>query len=184
MKLCNFLRLDPSYKGKGLSRGAKGEELVWNLYANNRSELRKIAEAIRVTGERQIQERLTQPLDEGEETFPEGRLLTREHKTRERNRQLVERKKKAILNLNGSLECEVCSFDFFKTYGELGREFAECHHLAPLSDLCEARETKLSELSIVCANCHCMLHRVRPWKSINELKAMILERRATSKMHE
>jgi hypothetical protein len=33
MKLCNFLRLDPSYAGKGLSRGAKGEEVVWNRYA-------------------------------------------------------------------------------------------------------------------------------------------------------
>jgi 5-methylcytosine-specific restriction enzyme A len=74
MNLCNFLRLDPSYAGKGLSRGAKGEEVVWNLYAANRSELRQIADAIRVAGERQIRARLTQPLDENEETFPEGRL--------------------------------------------------------------------------------------------------------------
>jgi 5-methylcytosine-specific restriction protein A len=184
MKLCNFLRLDPSYAGKGLSRGAKGEEVVWNLYSGNRSDLREIADAIRVTGERQIQVRLTQPLDEDEETFPEGRLLTREHKTRERNRQLVERKKKAILKLNGTLECEVCCFDFFKTYGELGREFAECHHQVPLSDLREARETKLSELKIVCANCHRMLHRARPWKTISELKAMISARNVDSKMHE
>lgn len=119
MKLGNFLRHDPSDKRKGLSRGAKGEELVWNLYAGNLPELREIANAIRTTGERQIHARLTQPLDEGEETFPEGRLLTREHKTRERNRQLVQRKKKAVLQLNGSLECEVCRFDFFKTYGKL-----------------------------------------------------------------
>jgi 5-methylcytosine-specific restriction protein A len=39
MKLCNFLRLDPSYKGKGLSAGSKGEEVVWNMYAGNRPEL-------------------------------------------------------------------------------------------------------------------------------------------------
>jgi predicted HNH restriction endonuclease len=139
-------------KSPGLSRGAKGEEVVWNLYAGNRSELRQIADAIRVAGERQIRARLTQPLDENEETFPEGRLLTREHKTRELNRQLAERKKKAVLKLNGTLGCEACSVDFFETYGELGREFAECHHLVPLSELREARETRLSELGIVCAN--------------------------------
>jgi 5-methylcytosine-specific restriction protein A len=173
MKLCNFLRLDPSYKGKGLSAGSKGEEVVWNMYAGNRSELTKIAEAIRASGERQISTLLTQPLDEDEEAFPEGRVLTREHRTRERNRQLVERKKKAVLLAKGNLECEVCEFDFFSTYGELGREFVECHHLAPLSDLREERKTKLSELSIVCANCHRMLHRARPWKSIGELKAII-----------
>ena len=149
MKLGNFLRLDPSYKGKGLSRGAKGEEVVWNLYANNHPELRKIAEAIRDTGERQIHARLTQPLDQvedEEEVFPEGRLLTREHKIRERNRQLVERKKKATLEEKGSLACEVCTFDFLKAFGEIGSNFAECHHLAPLSELREARVTKLSEL--------------------------------------
>jgi 5-methylcytosine-specific restriction enzyme A len=173
MKLCNFLRLDPSYKGKGLSAGSKGEEVVWNMYYGNRSELTKIVEAIKASGERQILLRLTQPLDDDDEAFPEGRVLTREHKTRERNRQLVERKKKAVLAAKGKLECEVCGFDFFETYDELGREFAECHHLAPLSDLREEKVTKLSEVSIVCANCHRMLHRARPWKTIGELKAIV-----------
>ena len=175
MKLCNFLRLDPSYKGKGLSAGSKGEEVAWNMYAGNRSEFTKIVEAITASGERQISQRLTQPLDDDDEAFPEGRVLTREHKTRERNGLLVERKKKAVLVAKGNLECEACGFDFFKTYHELGREYAECHHLAPLSDLREERKTKLSELGIVCANCHRMLHRARPWKTIGELKAIIAE---------
>ena len=56
------------------------------------------------------------------------------------------------MNLNGTLGCEACSVDFFETYGELGRGFGECHHLFPLSELREARETRLSELGIVCAN--------------------------------
>ena len=32
MKLCNFLRVDPSYEGEGLLAGSKGEEVVWNMY--------------------------------------------------------------------------------------------------------------------------------------------------------
>ena len=173
MKLCNFLRVDPSYEGEGLLAGSKGEEVVWNMYAGNRAELAKIAEAIRSSGQRQIALLVTQPLDDDDEAFPEGRVLTREHKTRERNRRLVEKKKKAVLRVKGKLECEVCEFDFLKTYDELGRGFIECHHLVWLSDLRDERETKLSELSIVCANCHRMLHRARPWKTIDDLKSII-----------
>jgi len=35
MKLSNYLRFDPSYKGKGLKRGGKMEEVVWNMYSSN-----------------------------------------------------------------------------------------------------------------------------------------------------
>jgi 5-methylcytosine-specific restriction protein A len=67
MKLCNFLRLDPSYKGKGLSAGSKGEEIVWNMFAENREELALLADAIKLLGERQTEARLTHPLVEDEE---------------------------------------------------------------------------------------------------------------------
>jgi len=55
------------------------------------------------------------------------------------------------------LECEVCGFDFFETYGERGNGFAECHHKLPLSH--GTRSTYLRDLAVVCANCHRMLHR-------------------------
>jgi 5-methylcytosine-specific restriction protein A len=100
-------------------------------------------------------------------------MLTREHKFRERNRLLVNRKKQQALKATGGLECEVCAFDFFAIYGEIGRNFAECHHTLPISDLADARETRLSDLAIVCANCHRMLHRARPWKTIQALKKLL-----------
>jgi predicted HNH restriction endonuclease len=64
-------------------------------------------------------------------------------------------------------------FDFFAVYGEIGRNFAECHHALPISDLAEARETRLSDLAIGCANCLPMLHRARPWKTVQELKKLV-----------
>jgi hypothetical protein len=105
---------------------------------------------------------------------PEGRVLIKIHLVRERNQALVKKKKEAVLSTTGALACEVCTFDFLQKYRELGRGFAECHHLTPLALLAKTRETKLEDLAIVCANCHRMLHRGKPWKSIAQLKDILL----------
>ena len=47
MKLCNFLRFDPDYSGKGLGAGGKLEEEIWNEYSSNRDKLGKVAQAIK-----------------------------------------------------------------------------------------------------------------------------------------
>jgi hypothetical protein len=99
----------------------------------------------------------------------EGRALLRLHCARERNRGLVSRKKRVVLAETGRLACEVCGFDFFEVYGPIGEGFAECHHTFPLWQSNGERRTKLSELAVVCANCHRMLHR-RPWHTIEELQ--------------
>ena len=112
-------------------------------------------------------------LESEEDEFPEGRLLARTHKLRERNPQASIQKKKNVLKKTGTLACEVCGFDFHATYGALGYGFAECHHRVPLSELAESNTTKLEDLAIVCANCHRMLHKARPWKTIEELKKIL-----------
>ncbi len=59
------------------------------------------------------------------------------------------------------LLCEVpgCAFDFEEVYGGIGRGFAHVHHLRPLGHDPEPTITKLSDLVVVCANCHSMIHR-------------------------
>jgi HNH endonuclease len=57
--------------------------------------------------------------------------------------------------------CQVCSFNFMKRYGILGKEFAKVHHVAPLGKVKAVRVTSLNDLRTVCANCHRMLHRMR-----------------------
>jgi hypothetical protein len=62
---------------------------------------------------------------------------------------------------HGRLLCEVpqCGFDFEKRYGKLGHGYAQVHHLIPLHKAPAAgRAAKLSDLAIVCANCHVMIH--------------------------
>jgi predicted HNH restriction endonuclease len=111
--------------------------------------------------------------DEDVQEASEGRLLTRRHLARERNRKLVETKRKQALEIYGKLTCEVCDFDFSASYGDRGHGFLECHHTKPISTLADGYSTHINDLVLVCANCHRMLHRTVPWLSISELKAML-----------
>lgn len=171
MKLSNFLTHDPDYNGAGLERGGKLDLEVWNEFSNDRQALAKLSALIASTANQPPVE----PLAELgiEEEFPEGRIITRLHKIRERSRLLVKKKKAEAIRKHGSLTCEVCGFDFHVFYGDVGKEFAECHHTAALSELKLSSSTKLSDLAVVCANCHRMLHRARPWKTIDELREIV-----------
>lgn len=110
------------------------------------------------------------------EEFPEGRIVTKLHTRRERNPTLIKKKKESVLKSTGSLKCEVCGFDFEYFYGSLGTGFAECHHCLPLSSLANPTKTKLDDLAVVCANCHRILHRARPWATTQQLKELLLQR--------
>jgi predicted HNH restriction endonuclease len=102
-------------------------------------------------------------------TAPEAALKVRSHRQRERSRELVTMAKELFQMRNQDrLFCEVCGFDFGETYG--APDFIEVHHRIPLRDLQPGMKTKLSDLAMVCANCHRMLHRGNPWPSIEELK--------------
>lgn len=167
MKLGNFLRFDPNYEGAGLSRGGKLEEQIWNEFAEDRERLQRLATAI-AAGYSTVSNDI-QLDDEDESEFPEGRVLYRLHRQRERNTNLVKKKKQSAK----ALCCKVCGFDFLAVYGEIGRGYIECHHTLPISEYSSERKTRLEDLALVCANCHRMLHRRRPWLSIDALSTLI-----------
>jgi 5-methylcytosine-specific restriction enzyme A len=99
---------------------------------------------------------------DAELSFFEGREREAFVRHRRREARLRREKIKAFKIERGRLYCEVpfCGFDFEKSYGELGRDYAQVHHRLPLKKAPkEGRETKLSELAVVCANCHAMIHR-------------------------
>ncbi len=171
MKLGNFLAVDPDYEGVGLSRGSRLEKEIWDEFASEPYRLHSLAAAIRSNREAAEPPEPYQTPDE--EEFPEGRILTRVHKQRERNRSAVRRKKERVLSETGRLSCEACDFDFKVIYGSLGNGFAECHHTLPVADLKDGQKTRLNDLAIVCANCHRMLHRSRPMMSILELRELL-----------
>jgi len=47
MKLCNFLVLDPAYKGVGLTKGGKKDQIIWDEFIEDRENLNKLANDIK-----------------------------------------------------------------------------------------------------------------------------------------
>lgn len=92
---------------------------------------------------------------EGEQRFHFVRHRTREAGLRDAKLE------EALRNNAGRLRCEVpgCGFDFFERYGSTAKGYAQVHHLQPLSTREAASKTCLSDLAVVCANCHVIIHR-------------------------
>jgi hypothetical protein len=114
----------------------------------------------------------------GEVEFPEGKRLQGIHFRRERSKKLVRLVKAAFKKKNGHLFCEACAFDFEHVYGQPGVNFIEAHHNIAVSLLLPNSRTKLSDMSLVCSNCHRMLHRSRPWRTVQQLRSLINRSRA------
>ncbi|HEY6434957.1 MAG TPA: HNH endonuclease [Ignavibacteriaceae bacterium] len=73
-----------------------------------------------------------------------------------------ERKKESrdqALHIHG-YTCQVCKFNFKDVYGDWGEGYIHVHHLKPLStNDSEVEINPKTDLSVVCANCHSMIHR-------------------------
>ena len=75
------------------------------------------------------------------------------------------------------LDCKACGFNFERKYGVHGAGFAEVHHSIPLSQGQERESDPASDLVVLCANCHRMVHR--KWGevlSIEELRSKLDKR--------
>jgi predicted HNH restriction endonuclease len=176
MKIMNFRRVDPEYPvgGKvGLNRGSKQEEVVWKEFAHEPSRLREVATAIRASIEAHKVPEGSWTEEEEEQTAIEGRVLTRMHRTRERDPKIAKRKKAKVFKETGKLACEACGFDAAEKYGQLGAGVVDAHHTKPLHTLTEATETALEDLALLCATCHRVVHASRPWLTLAQLRDAI-----------
>lgn len=103
------------------------------------------------------------------EQYEEGQRLSREATVLSRNSKLVSQAKAHY----GTI-CMACGFDFGETYGSMGEGYIECHHLKPLAGRSGiAAPTKLAEVTVLCSNCHRMVHRQKTPLTVAELKAAI-----------
>jgi 5-methylcytosine-specific restriction enzyme A len=175
-KLSNFVSLDPGDPAKGLSKHGVIDREVWDDFVGDPARLAATASAIArdIRAGETVTREATEDLDE--EDAPEGMLLTCRHRVRERNRKLVARMKADAIDQNGRLVCVTCGFDFAATYGPRGQGYIECHHVVPLRDLSPGSRTKLSDLALLCANCHRMIHSRSPWLTVDQLRALLASR--------
>lgn len=74
------------------------------------------------------------------------------------------------------IKCQICNFDFFKIYGDLGKDFIHVHHKKPISEIGEEYEVNpINDLIPVCPNCHAMLHRRKPAYTVEEIIRLIIK---------
>jgi len=177
MKLCNFLRFDPTYSGKGLSAGSYLDKEIWDAYYGRREELDRIAELIRNSYKYydEVKNDTNIVVKDGKPFF-EGKTLFVMHKMQERNYVAINKKKQIVFTSIGKLPCEACDFDFNNYYGAIGKGFIECHHNIPISEIKMEHEIRLNDLSLICSNCHSIIHFIRPWLMVEKLRDILVRR--------
>lgn len=174
MKMMNFRSVDPAFTskgGKGLKGASELDKAVWAEFYGKPQELAVAAEAIRAGAVANMD---AAALDDVQGySVKEGKVSYRLHKTLERNRKVVAVKKGAVLQAHGKLECEGCGFNFAATYGPRGYGYIEAHHTRFVHTMQPGDETTPDDLALLCANCHRMVHKAKPWLTIAELRALV-----------
>ncbi len=103
----------------------------------------------------------------------EGRLLTRWHSYKERDRDLVKKAKSAFKAKYGKLFCECCERSAGDLYGKRGEDRIHAHHRTPIEEIQPGTVTKAEDLAMVCPTCHDIIHAKRPWISVEEVRELL-----------
>ncbi|MCA3635447.1 MAG: HNH endonuclease [Methylobacterium sp.] len=100
----------------------------------------------------------------------EGRLLTRIHAYKERDRAFAAMAKKHYKAKNGGkLTCEACGMDPVALYGADGERCIEAHHKVPIEELQPDSITRVEDMAMVCASCHRIIHSRRPCLKVEDV---------------
>ncbi len=173
-KTTDFATNHDLYEGKR-TRGGEPTRLMIKAFTEREGEMLQAAQAIEDgigSGELQLLPEHPDEIGDDGVIAVEGRLLVRKALARERDPKLRKLKIQQVRRGGQPLRCEVCDFDFGLAYGSLGDGYIEVHHVTPLH-ISGTRETKLSDLACLCANCHRMCHRSRPgesWRTPDDLR--------------
>jgi len=163
--------------GKGFSNASREDRAVWLDFGTKPEMLATVVALIRgqsATDESNIPDSVYE-MQNVEDEFVEGRVLTVLHRTRERSpklRSLLLRSRKE----KGGLVCDACGDApkiLMKSLEDAG---FEVHHMAPLATTGECK-TRLADLALLCAVCHRLIHRAikseKRWVSVDELRLML-----------
>jgi len=99
----------------------------------------------------------------------EGRHYLAERGFRQRNRVLIEAKKK-----QSDGKCSVCGFDFKERYRGIEKDHLVAHHVKPNGQRKRALKTTLAEIDLLCPNCHAAVHSEDPPQTANQLRKMLI----------
>jgi 5-methylcytosine-specific restriction protein A len=171
-KTRNIVDNHPDHHGSR-SNGNHLDKEVLDDFLADPTGMRAMAERIReLLATAAADSALLPDLDTGDIPVEEGDLALRAHLRRERDPKLRRRKLADAKRRRVPIACEVCSFDFGRTYGSHGLDYIECHHRTPLYVSGET-QTRLTDLALLCSNCHRMIHRSKLWLSVEQLKDLV-----------
>jgi len=124
-------------------------ENVFQMIGTTFTDEEDVAEMLSASGE----------LPKSEASGLDGALKVESHKRferRERNSKLV----RGVKNILG-YKCQGCGIDLSLTYGEIGKDFIEAHHLTPLSQAPnEGVLLNENNFAVLCPTCHRIIHRL------------------------
>lgn len=146
--------------GKGLKNVSKIDKEVWKEFGDKPELVSSLAKEIKanvqviVTSEHQ-----NEIVDYIDREYLEGDVKHKAHRHRERSPKLRKdllKKRKS----QGGLECDICGYNGEGLSEDIVDSAFEAHHVKPLQE-CEGQQnTKLSDMSLLCATCHRLLHRL------------------------
>jgi 5-methylcytosine-specific restriction protein A len=160
--------------GRGLGNVSNMDRVIWAELGARPDETKRLANLIRA-GMEEADILQATPDDSEDVEFFEGRVITQNHKRRERSPKLrkhllVARTKK------GPLRCDMCRSNSCVMDPAFEDASFEVHHLVPVSSTKE-RNTKLSDVALLCASCHRILHRAianeKRWLTIDEVRRIV-----------
>jgi 5-methylcytosine-specific restriction protein A len=114
-------------------------------------------------------EEITYTVEEDSYGLSEGSVHRVEINKYERSRL----NRKICIDFHGT-KCKICGFDFYHTYGELGKGFIHVHHIKPVSEIGpDYKINPIRDLIPVCPNCHAMIHRSSDTLEVDEILKII-----------
>lgn len=96
------------------------------------------------------------------------------HLRRERSAVLRKAKIQTLLATGGLPSCEACGLTTQLAFPGLNQEILEVHHRLPLSASPGAVPVTLSDLALLCPNCHRAVHRTKPMLSVEAFRTQVL----------
>ena len=157
MKMQNLLSCDLPAGKKGLIT-TKMDRAVWEEFIGGGKSTDAAAKLIRVSDTALKSLESLEEADDDEEVT-EGSMGTKLHRRRDRARGLrpkvLGRHRKAN---GGKLHCDCCSAKERWRLGAVAEAEFEAHHKVPLASDDGKTKTKVSDLVVLCANCHRLIH--------------------------
>jgi len=147
---------------RGLSSSKTDRQIVLEFPKTRARDVEMIAEQIRDA----IDKGTAPNLSSDDDVFIEGHMLTSRHRRRESR---IRKRLLARLS-DDELICEMCGFVPPVSERIYRESFFEAHHVLPLAATKGTRSTRLSDMALLCANCHRFVHKLiakeKRWFSI------------------